>query len=479
MGNKVTWIFEAVDKFTSVGRKINNQVREQAKSVRALSQRLRENAQRAKESTATLKKMGQTAINVGKDLTLKLTGGIIALGTAAVAQAAKFETLQVTFNTLLGSAERAGKLLSELTTFAAKTPFQLGEITESARLLLAFGEGADTVTDSLRRMGDLAAATGRPLKEFALVFGQIRVKGRLMGEEVMQLAERGVAIIPEIAKTFGVSVQKVQEAVTAGQVPFEVVEKTLRRMTSEGGRFYNLTAQQAETLGGLWSTLLDTIQMFLKDLGGILVEHLELKDLLKDIISGLDVMRKKAKEFVANNPGWTKFILIVVGILAVLGPALLIFGKLLMAIIAIKIGLPIVAAAFSAFGAAVLGAVPALLSMAAAGWAAIAPALPFIAAVVGIIAAISALVAAGIWLIDNWDFVIAKFKELTSLIANFDFQGIKSFFGFGGEISTSNSSKTAIDVNVKAPPNTVDKISTKTVGSVPGLNLGVNMVTGL
>lgn len=479
MANRVTFIFEAIDKFTQVGRKVNKQMREQAQSLKVVQKELVKTAQASKKTNKELMKMARNLSAVGGEITTKVTLPIVGLGTAAVVQASKFETLGIAITSLVGDAAKGAKLFDDLRTLAAETPFQLAEIADSSKVLLAFGEDASTVTDTIRRLGDLAAASGKPLGEFALVFGQIRAKGKLTGEEAMQLAEKGVAIIPELMKTFpGVTREQMMAAQAAGQIPFSAVEKTLKRMTNEGGKFFNMTKNLSESLAGRFSTFKDAVADFLGVLGDVITEQFNLKELLKDAAAFITRMARGMKDFTKNNPGLTKFLLIMTGILAAAGPLLLIFGQLAISVIAIRIGFALLAPLFVSMMAGLLGLIPVVLSFAAAAWAAIAPMLPLIAVIALVGAAFVGLVMAGKWVTDNWDLIIAKFKELTSLIMNFDFEGLKTFFGFGGEIATSNSSQTDVNVNLKAPSGVIESVKTGTTGSIPGMNLGVNMVTG-
>lgn len=526
MGNRVTFIYEAIDRFTKVGVKINKNVKEQTKSISALKKKIDKNTkatqlsslefiamagratsagkavvsstnkqtraigklqrkikqtgEAAKKTNKELMRMARTTAEVGKEISLKLTLPIGLLGSAALIQSANFETLAVSISSLVGSTKLGAKLFLDLRKLAAETPFQLQEIAEASKRLLAFGEDASTVTDTIRRLGDLAAASGKPLNEFALVFGQIRAKGKLTGEETMQLAEKGVSIMAELLKTFpGVTRDQLLKAQAAGQIPFSAVEKALKRMTNEGGKFFNMTKTLSQTLFGRFSTFKDAIAELLGVLGDVIVDQFALKELLKDSAAFVVRMAKGLKEFAKSNPGWTKFFLILTGIVAIAGPLLFMFGQLAISVIAIKIAFAILAPMFVAAGAALLAMIPMMISFAVAAFGMIVPMLPLIAVIIAVGAAFIGLIKLGKFVTDNWDMIIAKFKELTSLITNFDFEGIKAFFGFGADIVTSNTSQTSIDVTLKAPPNTIEKVKTNTTGNIPGLNLGLNMVLGL
>ena len=55
--------------------------------------------------------------------------------------------------------------------------------------------------------------------------------------------------------------------VTAGQIGFTEVEKVIKKMTDEGGQFYNLMEKQSQTLSGQISNLGDAWDQMLNSIG--------------------------------------------------------------------------------------------------------------------------------------------------------------------------------------------------------------------
>ena len=171
--------------------------------------------------------------------------------------ARSIESIETRFEVLLGSAGDAKKQVKELVDFAATTPFQLEGISEAAAQLLSFGFQQKELQSTLRTLGDIAAGTNKPLQEFSLVLGQIRAAGKLTGERLLQLQERGANIAPALAKNLGVAESSIRSLVSAGKVGFNDVTDALRTLTEEGGIFADATQKQSETLNGLVSTLSD------------------------------------------------------------------------------------------------------------------------------------------------------------------------------------------------------------------------------
>jgi tape measure domain-containing protein len=198
-----------------------------------------------------------------------MAGGAAAVGVGmkAVTAAADFEQTKVAFTTLIGDAAKAEQTLGKLRELGAKTPFEFPELADAGRKLIAFGESADSVPETLRRIGDVSAGVQAPVNEIAELYGKARVQGRLFAEDINQLTGRGIPIIQELAKQFGVSDSEVKKLVESGQVGFPAIEQAFASMTSEGGRFSGMMDAQSKTTAGLFSTLKDTINEVFLTLG--------------------------------------------------------------------------------------------------------------------------------------------------------------------------------------------------------------------
>lgn len=164
------------------------------------------------------------------------------------------EQTVIAFNTFLGSAEKAKTLLRELTKFSIETPFTGDQVTRAARSLLAFGVEANKIIPTLKMLGDVSAGTGKDLSEMAIIFGQIRSTGRLMGQDLLQLINAGFNPLQIIAEKTGKSMGLLKQEMEKGLISFNMVEQAFRDATSQGGLFFNLMESQSKTVGGKLST---------------------------------------------------------------------------------------------------------------------------------------------------------------------------------------------------------------------------------
>ncbi|MCH7228776.1 tape measure protein [Haloferula sp. A504] len=232
-----------------------------------------------------------------------LAGGAAALagGVKAVNAAADFEQTKVAFTTLIGDAAKAEETLTRLRKLGAETPFEFPELADAGRKLIAFGEGADTVPDTLQRVGDISAGIQAPVNEIAELYGKARVQGRLFAEDINQLTGRGIPIIGELAKQFGVSDSEVKKLVESGQVGFPAIEQAFVSLTSEGGKFAGMMAAQSKTTTGLFSTLKDAINETFLILGQPINDAI--RPLIAEaigLVQKLAPMAKRAGEAVKN-----------------------------------------------------------------------------------------------------------------------------------------------------------------------------------
>ena len=196
-----------------------------------------------------------------------------ALGYKMLKAAADMEQTQIAFETMLGSAQKANAFIKDLTDFAKRTPFEMKGLEDASKKLLAFGIDAKNVLPDLKALGDIAAGVGTEKLPFLInAFGQVRAKGRLMGQELLQFTEAGVPLAEELAKTFGKTTAEIQDMISKGQVGFEDVRKALQNLTSEGGRFNNLMDKQADSLNGMISNLQDAWDIFLRNEGKALID---------------------------------------------------------------------------------------------------------------------------------------------------------------------------------------------------------------
>lgn len=179
----------------------------------------------------------------------------------------QFQQLEVAFNTMLGSADKADALMAQLVRTAAITPFDLESVAQGAKQLLAYGLKAENVNETLTRLGDIASGLSMPLNDLVYLYGTTMNQGRLYTEDLNQFTGRGIPMIQELAKVFGVAESKVKELVEAGKVGFPEVQKVIENLTGEGSKFGGMMEEQSKTITGQISNIEDAIASMFNDMG--------------------------------------------------------------------------------------------------------------------------------------------------------------------------------------------------------------------
>ncbi len=232
----------------------------------------------------------------GMSMAGAVAGGATALAGYALVKlvqsssraAAAMEPVEVAFETLTGSAERARAVLGALQALGAETPYDFEELAVAGRNLIAFGEGAHTVTETLRRIGDVASGIQAPLADIATIYGKARVQQTLFAEDINQLVGRGIPVIAEFAAQLGVSEAEVKKLASEGQITFDMLEQAFRDLTGEGAKFGGMMEKQARTMKGYLGGISDQWNSILTDLGRPINDTI-----MKPLLSGVE-------EFVAG-----------------------------------------------------------------------------------------------------------------------------------------------------------------------------------
>lgn len=193
--------------------------------------------------------------------------GMLGLLNSIIQVRGQFQQLEIAFTTMLGSEQKASQLMNQMIQTAAKTPFDLAGIAGGAKQLLAYGESAERVNDTLVRLGNIASGLSIPLNDIVYLYGTTMVQGRLYAQDVRQFTGRGIPLVKELAKMYGVTAEEINNMVSAGKIGFPEVEKVLNGMTDAGGQFYNLMEKQSASLTGMLSNLSDAWDSMLNDIG--------------------------------------------------------------------------------------------------------------------------------------------------------------------------------------------------------------------
>lgn len=327
-----------------------------------------------------MKEVGGKISDTGKDLSMKLTAPIVALGTVGVNYNAQMEQYRTMFTTLTGSAEEADRVISQLQEDAQKSPFDSATLIKANQYLISAGVSADDARQDILNLGNAISATGggsAELERMSANLQQIKNVGKATSQDIKQFANAGINIYGLLAEATGKTVEEVKEM----DVTYEELTNAFALASSEGGKYYGAMEAQSQTLNGSLSKTKESIQVLL----GQITESA-----MPIIVKVLQKIQEVIKWLSSLDEGTKQTILIIGAVLAALGPVLMIIGTIISTLGSLVTG---IGALFSPLGL--------------------------------VVAAITAVIAIGVALYKNWDTIKAKAGELLNSIRD-KFTQIKS-----------------------------------------------------
>lgn len=327
------------------------QIKVDSKGVRGSQSDLENLERQGRKTQDRFTSFGQTAQRLSGQLTRWLTLPIVGAGAAAIKTASDYETLKTQLEVLVGSAETANTVFTQLTDFAATTPFEIDGIVKANNLLLGFGVSIDQTQSLLKTLGDVAAVSGGDLFSMARVFGEARAEGRLLTRDLRQLVAQGVPAPKLLAESMGVAESAIFDLASQGEITFERLVESFQMATAEGGLFFEGMQKRSNTLAGIFSNFADSVSISLGSVGQTLIDTLNIKGLMRDLVSQIE----RGTEWFNELDASTQRMIISFGLLlAAAGPVIGILGTLSIAIGAISGPVAAVVAAVAVGTAAII-----------------------------------------------------------------------------------------------------------------------------
>ena len=190
---------------------------------------------------------GLTGLGGGAGVVGKSTGavkGLVPALSAASAGTAVFtkgwgrltaiEGAEATLKGLGNSAQDVSEIMDSALTSVKGTSVGMGEAAATAATAVAAGvQPGERLTEVLTTMADTAAISGSSMQEMGLIFNSVLSRGKLQGDDMMQLMSRGIPVLQIVADQMGITAQEASEMATEGQISFEIFEEAMR--TRVGG----------------------------------------------------------------------------------------------------------------------------------------------------------------------------------------------------------------------------------------------------
>ena len=185
----------------------------------------------------------------------------------------EFELQQRSLQALLGDTRAANAIFNKTVALAVQSPYQIKDLVSYTKQLAAYRIEQDKLYDTTKRLADVSAGLGIDMQRTILAYGQVKAAAYLRGTEVRQFTEAGINLYGELQRYFqevkgeAYTTAQIVDMISKRKVTFEDIEAIFKRMTDQGGMFYNMQAIQAETLQGKIANLKDSVDVMLNDIG--------------------------------------------------------------------------------------------------------------------------------------------------------------------------------------------------------------------
>ena len=330
-------LYSEVIHLTAAYQKSRKETGETSEKTKEFTQKLKEaqaqlntTAQGLRTAEGYMSSFGEAASGSGKSMASAIAQGTVMagifskLGSAALSAAegfissgieynAQIEKYTTGFTNMLGSAEAAQQVMSQIQEDAAKTPFDVESLTKANQYLISAGENASYARKTIMALGDAVSATGGgsdELNRMAQNLQQIANTGKATAVDIKQFAYAGINVYGILADYTGKSTAEVQKMT----ISYDLLTQALQAASEEGGRYYNSMDTQSQTMNGRVSTLKDNVSQ----LAGLLTG---------DLSSGVGVVIGKLNDMVVaaqeayKLDGWKGLIGEITGLTSVIDKA--------------------------------------------------------------------------------------------------------------------------------------------------------------
>lgn len=215
------------------------------------------------------------------DAARQLLGNVIEIG-------GQLEKQRISIGAILGDTAKANHLFEEIKGLALKSPFGVVELDQYTKQLSAYGFKYNELFDMTKRLADISAGAGQDIGRLTLALGHVRSATYLTGITLRQFSMNNIPMLKMLADYYTelegkiVSTAEVQKRISKRQVSYEDVIEQIRRLTNEGGMFYNMQEKISESLSAKYKNLRDAMDIMY----GEMAEG-NVGDALKDLASVL------------------------------------------------------------------------------------------------------------------------------------------------------------------------------------------------
>jgi tape measure domain-containing protein len=350
----------------------------------------------------SMSRFGGKMQNIGTTLTQSLTLPIIGLGAASLKSFADIEKLQNGLIAIMGSSTDAAVEMERLRKVAENPGLALPEVVKASASLQSVGMNADAARETITQFGNAVARAGGGAEQFdgvVLALSQISAVGKVTQEDLNQIKER----LPEFAR-----VMKEEFGVVTAEGIRELgisSEEFIKRSVGALGNLERANGGLANT----FDNLKDNVGASLAELGKAINETLNLEAVVATLSEGL---QRLVDGFKSLNPETQGFIVKAGLIVAAIGPAIFIVGKLISTFGALIGTTRLIMQTFEKLKGVIVSAFTTIFKN---------------PAILGVTLAIAAVGAIALYVYDNWKAFSDRFTNIWINIKNSANKGVADF----------------------------------------------------
>jgi tape measure domain-containing protein len=200
-----------------------------------------------------------TMANLASQAISKVVDGFKNLVNGAVDYQKSMEYYTTSFTVMTGSADKASETVKKLADIGATTPFDMPQLADATSLLMNFGFNADDAVGSMMMLGDISQGNADKLDSISRAYGKMSSAQKVSLEDINMMIDAGFNPLQEISEHTGESMQSLYDRISKGKMSVDEITDSMKRSTSEGGKYFKSMDAQSQTLDGRLSTLSDTI----------------------------------------------------------------------------------------------------------------------------------------------------------------------------------------------------------------------------
>lgn len=257
---------QAEKEVAAAAKKTQAAVAEQASAARSLASAFRQAHDASSRTSSIMSDMKSLLLQGG------LVYGAQQFANSIIQTGGEIAQQHIALRNIIGDVRKADELFAQTQQLALESPFKFGELNRDVKQLAAFGVEADNLYDTTKRLADVASGLGVSFERLGLAYGQVKSRSWLDGKELRQFAYAGLPLLQKISDLYNqtgkdgknnYTTKDIRDMITKRQVSFEDVDAVIKKLTDEGGQFYNMQYVLSDTLLGRWNKLVDAWDIML------------------------------------------------------------------------------------------------------------------------------------------------------------------------------------------------------------------------